>query len=274
MVKKILMTLDKSPFSKVAMDHAIQLGKFHKAEVTGMAIVHRRRLTNVGPVPIGANCCAKSLRKFRFDETKNHINKIVSSFKSSASDAGIDHRIELQDGDPFHLMVLHASKYDLIITGLRKIFDYDVVPEPRNLLWRIASAGVSPILAVGQEFNPIRRVFVAYTQPLDSANILTKLLKLKIWPDVSIRLGYFSENGAEPKDLLLEATSECSTHGLNIECKSLKGPAKENLFLQAKEWDADLIAINGSVRRFFFRRVFNDNVMFAIRHSNKPLFLM
>ncbi len=273
MVKKILMTLDSSPFTQAALGHAIELGRVHKAEVTGMAIVNRQRLANVGPIPIGGNSYAKNLRDFRFAETNSHIDEIIGTFKSTASRAGIDYRIERQDGDPFHLMVLHASRYDLIITGLRNIFDYGVVPEPRNLLWRMASAGVAPILAVGREFSPIRRVLVVYTRPLDSPSVLTKLLQLNLWPHVSIRVGYFGQEDAESKKLLLDVTAECSAHGLNIECKFREGPAKAQLFLHAAEWKANLIAISEGSRRFLFKRVFNDDVMYAIQHSNTPLFL-
>ncbi len=274
MVKKILITLDSSPFTLVAMDHAIELGKVHNAEVTGMAIVHRRKLTNVGPIPIGGDYYAKNLRNFRLAETNKNIDEVIGSFKSTASEAGIDYRIERQDGDPFHLMVLQASKYDLIITGLRSMFDYDVVPEPRNLLWRMASAGVAPILAVGREFRPIRRVFVVYNQPLDPSSVLSKLLQLSLWPDVSLRVGFFGQQDSDSgKKLVVDVNAECSAHGYKVECKSLKGAAKTQMFLQAAEWKADLIAINEGSRRFLFKKIFNDNVMYAIQHSNTPLFL-
>ncbi len=273
MVKKILVTLDSSPFTQVAVRHAVELGKIHDAEVTGMAIVHRRKLANVGPVPVGGTYYAKNLRQFRLAETNSHIDEVVEKFKSALSGAGVGHRIERQDGDPFHLMVLHASRYDLIITGLRSSFDYGVVREPRNLLCRMAGAGVAPLLAVGREFSPVRRVLVACDRATESSSVLSKFLQMRIWPDVSLRLVCFGHEDGESKKLLLHVAAECSAHGFDAECTFLKGSGKTQLLLHAAEWKADLIAISEGPRRFLIGKVFNDSVMYVIQHSNTALFL-
>jgi nucleotide-binding universal stress UspA family protein len=168
MIKKILVTLDGSPFTDVAVRHSIELGKFHNAEGTGIAIVHVKKLANVGPVSIGSGHYATKLRQSRLSETVARVDQIIGKFESAVSGSGVNYRVEREKGNPFRLMVSHARNQDLVVTGLRNGFDYGVVSESKNLLCRMVRAGIAAILAVGTEFNPIRRVLVVYDKAMNS----------------------------------------------------------------------------------------------------------
>jgi nucleotide-binding universal stress UspA family protein len=272
-VKRILVTLDDSPFTDVAVRHSIELGKIHNAEVTGIAIIHVKKLENVGPVPIGGGYYAKKLRQFRLAKTITHVDQIISKFESTVSGSGIHYRVEREKGNPFRLLVSYASNQDLIITGLRSVFDYGVVNESKNLLYRMARAGVGPIFAVGTEFNPIHKVLVVYDKVMNSSSALKKLLQLQLWPDVSIRIVCFGGEDEKSRTLLLDATTDCSVQGFDAEIQFVEGPAKTQLFKHAKEWKTDLIVLGNSSRSFLARQVFGDAMVSAIQLSEKALFL-
>ena len=273
MIKKILVTLDSSPFTETAVRHTIEIGKSHNAEVTGITVVHTKKLENVGPVPIGAGHSAINLRQFRLKETITHIDEIIKKFESVLSGSGLIYRVIREKGDPLRLMVSYATHQDLIITGARSIFNYDVVEEGQDLLCRMLSVGIGPFFAVGGEFNPIRRVLVAYDGSMNSRRALNKFIQLKIWPDVSIRIIHFGGEDEKSKKLLLDATQECSAQGFNAESLSLEGPAKTQLLKHAEEWRADLIVIGNRPRSLLSRQVFGDATKYAIEHSEKSLFL-
>lgn len=273
MVKKILVTLDNSPSTDTAIRHSIEIGKFHNAEVTGITFVHVKKLENVGPVPIGAGYSAKNLREFRLTETNTYVDEVINKFESALSGSGLNYRIEREKGDPFRFMISFAKYQDLLITGLRSIFDYGVVREPKNLLRRLASAGIGPIFAVGAEFNPIRRVLVAYDGSMNLSGPLNKFIQLKIWPDVFIRIVHFDREDEKSKKFLLDMAEDCIVNGFKTEVESIEGPAKTQLLKHASEWKADLIVMGNSSRSLLARRVFGDLTMHAIEHSEKPLFL-
>jgi nucleotide-binding universal stress UspA family protein len=273
MIKKILVTLDSSPFTETAIRHTIEIGISHNAEVTGIAVVHTKKMENVGPVPIGAGHSAKNLRQFRLKETIIHIDEIMGKFESALSGSGLTYRSIREKGDPLRVMVSYATHQDLIITGARSILNYGVVEERQDLLCRMLNAGIGPFFAVGAEFNPIRRVLIAYDGSVNSRRALNKFSQLKIWPSVSIRIIYFGGEDEKSKKLLLDATEEFSAQGFSTESLSILGPAKKQLVKHAEEWSADLIVIGNRPRGLLSRQVFGDTTTYAIEHSEKALFL-
>jgi nucleotide-binding universal stress UspA family protein len=272
-IKKILVTLDDSPFTDVAVKHAIELGKFHNAEITGITIIHVKKLQNVGPVSIGGGYYAKRLGQFRLAKTITHIDQIISKFESSISESGVNYLVERGKGNPLRFMASYARNQDLVVTGLRNVFDYGVVSESKNLLYRMVRAGVGPIYAVGTKFHPVHKVLVVYDKGMNSSSALNKFLQLQLWPDMSMRVVYFDGEDEKSRMLLLDAARDCSAQGFNAECQSMEGPTKTQLFKHAAEWGADLIVLGKSSRSFPTTRVFGDIMMWAIQHSEKALFL-
>jgi hypothetical protein len=102
---------------------AIEFAKLHGAFITGVTVVDIKRLQYVGPVPLGAGAFAQKLRKRRTEITDERIEKALAKFEKKCNEANIAFKVKRETGDPFELMISHARDNDVIIFGLRSLFD-------------------------------------------------------------------------------------------------------------------------------------------------------
>lgn len=75
--------------------------------------------------------------------------------------------------------------HDMCVVGLHGLFEHGVVPEPRDGLERLVSQGVRPILAVAEQYRPIRRVLVASSGSLESAKTFKHFVHSGLYADVA-----------------------------------------------------------------------------------------
>ena len=145
-------------------------------------------------------------------------------------------------------MISQARYYDLMIFGLRSLFDYDVAgTAPSDVLSRLVSQGVRPILAVSQEYRPIQRVLLAYSGSMESAKAIRRFMQLQLWPDLSIKVVTFEHAPQVANELLTDVADYCRAYGCDTEIEHVAGSAKELLLQHATDWNADIIIVGNSV---------------------------
>ena len=170
-------------------------------------------------------------------------------------------------------MISHARYYDLIVFGLRGLFDYGVLDEPRDMLVRLVATGVRPILAVAPRYCRIRRVLIAYSGSIESAKAMKRFVQLDLWPDMAVRIACFDKEKDEAEDLLAEAAAYCRAHGIDPDVEYQPGPPEEHLLSCAKQYESDLIVMGNSFRNLLFRHLLGNTMLHTIQHADRPLFL-
>jgi nucleotide-binding universal stress UspA family protein len=273
MIKRILIGLGGTPFTPIATQRAIELAKRHEAEVTGITVVDINRLERVGPAPIGGGGYARRLGEQRIAETRKRIEESLTAFESACAEAGVTHRVMRETGDPFELMVARSRYNDVIIFGLRSLFDYGVVDEPEDLLTRLVTAGVRPIIASAQKFREIRRVLIGYSGSMESAKAMKRFVQLRLWPDVKLKIVCFGKEAKEAKQLLADAAHYCRTHGFETEVEHFVQSAQGFLIPYATAFKADLIVLGNSARRVLLRKAVGEVTLHTIQKADIPLFL-
>jgi nucleotide-binding universal stress UspA family protein len=150
MIKRILVGLGGTPYTSVAIQRTIDIAKRFNAEVTGVTVVDVKRLTKVGLMPKGVVHADKEPALRQVLLTKERIDEAISGFESACAAEGIKCQVKREEREsPFDLMISLARYHDLMIFGLRSIFEYDIAAEdPKDTLARLISAGVRPIIAV------------------------------------------------------------------------------------------------------------------------------
>ena len=81
MIKRVLLGIGGTPFTKVAIRRAIELCSLHEAQLTAVTVVDVRRLRRVGALPMGAASAAVELREHRISTTRDLIEQAVESLK-------------------------------------------------------------------------------------------------------------------------------------------------------------------------------------------------
>lgn len=273
MTKRILVGLGGTPFTAVAVKRAIELALAHDAHLTAITVVERDRLQKVGPVPLGGAAYAKRLAQRRIDVTKGCVEKAVDAFEAACTQAGVPCTVKRETGDSFDQMIAHARYHDLTIFGLRSLFDCGLTIEPKDVLIRLVSQGVRPILAVSPQFRSIRNALVAYSGSMESAKAMRRFVQMRLWPDVRINIVHFSTDRADGQELLADAAEYCRAHGFETQTRLVGENSDDGILAHARESEADIIVMGNSVRSLMFRQILGSTVLATIQNADRPLFL-
>jgi len=275
MIKRILLGLGGTPYTTVAIQRAVELAKRFEAEITGVTVVDIEGLSNVGLVPAGALHAAREMAKQRVRVTKEKIGEAISELESACAAAGIKFHIKQGErGDPFDFMISLARYHDLMIFGLRSIFEYDIsFEDPKDTLARLISAGVRPIIAVSETFRPIQKVMIAYSGSMASAKTMKRFVQMHLWPDVKVKIVTFQSAEDKAHKLLYDASEYCRAHGFHVDAESNPGTPKDFLLPMATLWQADMIVLGNSARNLLVKQVLGENALHIIRNADRPLFL-
>jgi len=275
MMKRILVGLGGTPYTSVAIERAVQLAKQYDAEITGVTVVNFERLRKVGLVPKGVLHAAREAARERVQVTGESIEKAIGTFESACVAEGIKYRIKREEReDPFSLMISLARYHDLMIFGLRSIFEYDIAFEdPQDTLARLIAAGVRPIIAVSDKFRPIQKVLIAYSGSMESAKTMKRFVQLRLWPDAVLKIINFQSHEEKARQLLNDAAEYCRAHGYRVEHDSNTGSAKDFILPMAVQWQADMIVLGNSAGSLLVKRLIGETSLHIIRNADRPLFL-
>ena len=272
MIKRILVGLGGTSYTPVAIERAVQLAKRFEAEVTGVTVIDVSRLSMLGAM--GGKQTAHEMA-VRISLTKGRIEEAIGRFEAACVAEGIKYHVKQEDKeDPFDLMISLARYHDLMIFGLRSIFEYDIsAEEPQDALARLVSAGVRPIIAVSDRFRPIQKALIAYSGSMESAKAMKRFIQMSPWPNVKIKIVTFQSSEEEARQLLYDAAEYCHDHGFIVETESNPGVPKDLLLPTATRWQADLIVMGNSARNLLMRRILGETALHIIRNADRPLFL-
>lgn len=273
MIKRILVGLGGTDYTRSAVHHAVALALAHDAELTGVCVLDESRLTRVGPVPLGAGTYAKDLAGDRMVKAQEHVEWASKEFVDACTAAGVRHELLRERDDPLRLLIDHARYHDLMVFGLRSLFEFDLVQDPHDALVRLVQAGVRPLLAVAKEIHPVRKVLVAYSGSMESAKAMKRFVQMRLWPDLQLRIVSFEDGGRPTRQMLCDAERYCRAHGMAVESESVPGPSKELVLRYAAAWGADLLVVGNSAKSLLLRRLFGETALHVIRHAERPLFL-
>lgn len=273
MIKRILLGLGGTDYTVFAINQALALAMCHDAEVTGVSIIDERRLTNVGPVPIGGGHYAHDLAEDRLTKAKERVEWAVQEFIEACSASGVRHRVLREVGEPFALMIDQARYHDLMIFGLRSLFEFDLLPDPHNALVRLVQAGVRPLIAVSKGFYPVKKVLIAYSGSMESAKAMKRFVQMRLWPDAKLQVVVFGHLADKAEQLVGDAAEYCRAHGFETEEAFVPNSPKDHLLPYAEQWGADMTVVGNSAKNLLLRRIFGETALHAIQNANRPLFL-
>lgn len=273
MIKRILVGLCGTPYSSYVISRAIELAREHDAELTGVTVIDAARLSRIGPVPTGASASARELREFRFEVVQEHVSAATDEFIAACHAAGIEHQVRQEEGEPFELMASCARYHDLAVVSLRSLFEHGVVPEPHHVLERLVAGGVRPLLAVSGDSRPIRRVLMAYSGSVESANTIKLYVQLGVWRQATVRVISFEHHADVAEQLVADAADYLRQHGFNPEEAYSPESASRHLLPYAADWKADLIVAGNSAKNLILRRMLGETALQLMASSDRPLFL-
>jgi len=273
MIKRILVGLGGTTYTPSAVRHAIDLSRLHDAELTGVTVVDMDRLTHVGAAPIGGSGAAEELVEHRVAVTRQRMEQAVAGFEADCREAGVRHRVDCETGDPFALMTALSRYHDLMIFGLRSVFDNGLGIDAPDALARLIGQGVRPIVAAAEQHRTIHRVLLTQSGSIESAKTIKGFIRMRIWPEVLLKVITCGQQEDDGEQFLRDTADYCRAHGYRVETEHLPGTPHEAILAQADQWNADLIVLGSSVRSYLLRKIFGETFCHVIQNAHRPLFL-
>jgi nucleotide-binding universal stress UspA family protein len=166
------------------------------------------------------------------------------------------------------------SRYhDLILCGLRNLFDPGVIETPPIELVHFVEEGVRPLVAVAARYREIQRVMIAYSGSTESAKSMKRFIQLRPWADTEVHLVTFDHDEEKARGRLSQAADYCRAHGVDPQLHHGSESPKTGLLEYATRIDADLIVLGNSARNFLLKRIFGETALYVVAHADRPLFL-
>lgn len=273
MIKRILVGLGDVEHALSATSQAIELARALDAELTGVTLFDADRLDDKGAVPIGAGAAAKELSDARLDSAAAVVDAATALFRERCREAHVRFDLIQETGDPLSSLAAHARYYDLIVCGLRGLFEHGVIEEPDDEFAKLVQEGVRPLLVVGREHRPIRRVLIAYSGSMESAKTMKRFVQARIYRDAELRIVTFHNDPLIGQERLEPAAQYCRAHGLAPDVECVAAPPHDRLLAYADHWQADLLVLGNSAKSLLLRKILGETALHVMRNANRPLFL-
>ena len=148
MLKRILVGLGGTNYTVAAINQAVSLAMAHNAELTGVCVIDPSRVSPILSMPIGDGPIAYPETGSFMAKARERVEWATHEFNEACQAAGVRHRVVREVGEPFSLMIAEARYHDLMIFGLKSLFESDLVADPHDALVRLVRSGVRPLLAV------------------------------------------------------------------------------------------------------------------------------
>ena len=141
-VRSVVLALAKGPHMDSAMVQAMALAREHSADLCGVAIIDIPRLSNVGPVPIGAGWHAQQMRERRIRLARLAAADVIQRFEELASNSGLRWSVRLEEGRPSRILASVAVPGCLLTVAAGGWFDQGVLGLDVNVTRRLRWSGL------------------------------------------------------------------------------------------------------------------------------------
>lgn len=273
MIKRILVGIGGSSFSMSAFAQALELAQAHNAQLTGVSVFDEKRLKDVGPVRTSSSSFVQDVAENRVEKARLEQSLGIHEFERECDQANVPYYVIREAGDPFQIFMQHARYHDLMVFGIKGLFEFDVIKDPEDYLIQLVQSGVRPIIATCEQHRQVKRALICYSGSMESAKTMKIFVQSRLWPDVSLRVVCFGKAHGDPQILVDQAVTYCKAHGFETDGFALEGPAHEHILPYAQGWDADIVVMSNSARQLMLRRIFGETALHVIRHAHVPLYL-
>jgi nucleotide-binding universal stress UspA family protein len=276
MLKRILVGLNGSQYSRAAAEAAIALAEEHHASIVGLGVVDVPHLTAPEAVPLGAGAFKVERDVALVDAADRKISSLLKDFEQQCTAANVSCRALKLSGDPEKLLVREAQGVDLLVMGQKSIAE-GPGRVASHVLRETLRHATRPVLSVCQSnarnWNHAS-VLVAYDGSPQAAKALQIFHAVGLGRGRDIHLLMVTGNSEDKRTVELAADYlRAYNYQAHIHLKPSGLPAGEVILAEAKRLQAGLIVM-GAYGESPIKELFFGSVTRAVlKDSKRPLFL-
>lgn len=126
MLKRLVVGLNGSEFSRAAGELAIAWAKTHSASVLGVDVVDTSVLSPAEPMPIGGAAYKRERDESVLAAARQHISELLGAFLQATQSSGVAATTLQQEGDADEVLAAECQRGDLLVVGLKHSGNDDV----------------------------------------------------------------------------------------------------------------------------------------------------
>jgi nucleotide-binding universal stress UspA family protein len=280
MIKRILVPLDPSPFSKAALDWACFMAKRQGAELFGLVILDFPGIKkSIGPVPLGGAFYAKQLQETRVEEARKRIDSLLSGFIKKCQSQGIDHSENLSQGMPSQCIIMESLYFDAVVMGLRTYFHFETTDKEGDSLEKVLDHSITPIYGIPAKIQLPQRpgrkmkVLILFNGSMAAGHALQRFAQLAL-PEKSDVILLCSHEERETASVYLDkAEAYLARHSFGRIQKEWTGEDLLPLLERDYLGRVDLVVVGSHSKRGLFKYKLGSVPKELVKLASTPLLI-
>ena len=226
MLASILVALDGTQYSDVALDLGLQWARKLDAVLVGLGVVDEPTIRGHEPVPIGASVYKVELDEYRIADARRKVEQFLDGFTTRCTQEGVSCKALEDVGLPFKEILHESHRYDLVLLGHETHFHFETAKKADETLWRVLRHESRPIVIAPPELKSGDSVVLAYDESpqADRAMQAFQASGLDFGEEVFVMCAGPSEDKATCE--AEEAVEFLQSHGIQATASTRKNPAK------------------------------------------------
>lgn len=278
MIKSVLLAVDGSPYSEPILQYGILLGQAFQARLRVLTVMDIRIFE--WAVAIGVEGFAPIIPSSTYQEESQRLleekaEKVLQRASEVLAEAGVAFQVEKESGSPVDIILEKSKLADLVVMGSRGEFERWSDKMLGATLEAVTRQCIKPILIVRKQFQPIRRLLVAYDGSLNSnrvlpwAGLIASQLNI---PLTVLTVHHFPEDGER---ILQEARDYLSAYAVpNLELLLREGDPAEKIVDTCREIQADLILMGSYGHSRIREAILGSITVQVMRASPVPILMV
>lgn len=277
MSKRIVVGLDPSEYSKVAVSFACHRAKAQGAKVIGVGVVDLPGIEKASHgAGVGASHYAKKAREKHLSEAGQRVEALLAELRQTCEAQGVAFETELRSGSPTAEIADAGRGGDLIVIGTRTFFHFETEDEPGDTLQELLEEHACPVLALPKELKlPFKTTLFPYDDSAKAAHSMREFVTLAgtLPFATKVTLLHVGDDLDEGMAQLTRPTQYLEAYGYDVSKKVLPGDPEEVIRKVALEQQPAVVVIGSYSKSGLRSFLFGSVTRTLIEDGTIPLFI-
>jgi nucleotide-binding universal stress UspA family protein len=275
MIRRILLPLDNSKYTKTGLKYSQRIAKRMDAEISGMVILDLEGIENLtGPYVPGGLELVEMLEEKEKRDAQEHIEKLLNEFKESCAKENVKHREFEYQGSPSKNIIKESYFYDMLVLGMRTYFHFETSNMPGDSLDKILDHTITPILAVPENYNEIHKVLIVVDNTQASFRALQRFSHIAENGDYEITLLMKSNDDEEANFYLTRTEEYLRAYGIQEINKEITNESLHKVIEEKYLDNMDLFVIGSHQHKSLREYVLGTLEEYLIKANLKPVLIV
>lgn len=246
MIRSILVPLDDSPYTKAAIQTAIQVARPVNAELLGLHVIDIKILQ--GPLLRDLTFTIDTVSGFEYREEINKAleakgRRITADFETICRQNAVKCSHLLETGIISETVSKISHRTDLVVMGKRGENSEWDTPFLGSVVERVVRASSRAVIVTPAEDKPIRRIMVAYDGSQNANRAISMLQDLAGLGDFQIIVVTVNGDDMDSTTQMEEGVEYLRTRGLSCEGVTRIGDDVEEIVQATTDLNADILVM-------------------------------